>query len=643
MNTSYLNLIPNQIASLGDLIVSPFVSRYDWKRHIEHSQLPTAIKRVVSTVIKSTRLMRIEKSQVAQELLAHFEDGIQRNKSETELVDDFGDPKVAASLIRNSKLKGRSMFTKIFRGGLWSLLAAIAIYVGLYAYFHAAKPNPSTDYTIELNANIQKTSAADRAWNVYRDVWTKFEFGNEQADSPGQFKEIYYKNRDSNQDGRLMLPTDGAQWDLAVKKLDDSRELLDAFRLGGTRPSFGFELHTDLSQYSAEDIAALFPHYQGRAKDENDFNEVDRTLDRSLVGILLPHIQAMRSAARILHVDTRYALSQGDTERATQDIEAVFGMAHQVTDSQFLICSLVGFAIHNIGCEMVGESLRSPDGHFDREQLARIQTAVGKHSMKEFISFESERLMVKDMIQRLYSDNGKGDGRLTADGMNVYQQFTSSFYTNQPQGTNWVEHIALGLGQPLTLLTAASRKQMSDKADEIQNLIDENFHKPLYTKDVVDVETYKADLDDKFFLIKAFLPATMSLRSAVFRAETEQSAAQIVVAAYLYKMDNGEFPETLGQLVGKYLRSAPIDPFDGQPLRYKRTAEHFVVYSIGGDQFDDGGIPVLVSSYTPTRAATADEIENGNARPQRRGEIRYELNPSVKGDIELWPRAADDE
>ena len=37
------------------------------------------------------------------------------------------------------------------------------------------------------------------------------------------------------------------------------------------------------------------------------------------------------------------------------------------------------------------------------------------------------------------------------------------------------------------------------------------------------------------------------------------------------------------------LDGVPADPIDGAPLRYKRTADGVVIYSIGNDRKDDGG------------------------------------------------------
>jgi len=45
----------------------------------------------------------------------------------------------------------------------------------------------------------------------------------------------------------------------------------------------------------------------------------------------------------------------------------------------------------------------------------------------------------------------------------------------------------------------------------------------------------------------------------------------------------------LDALVPQFLSRVPHDVIDGQPLRYHRTADQFVLYSVGWNERDDGG------------------------------------------------------
>ncbi len=84
-------------------------------------------------------------------------------------------------------------------------------------------------------------------------------------------------------------------------------------------------------------------------------------------------------------------------------------------------------------------------------------------------------------------------------------------------------------------------------------------------------------------------------------------------------------PERLDQLTPAFLPVVPPDRFDGKPLKYGFVDGQPVVYSIGVDRHDDGGVP--------------PEDRNGYASrwepPSRVAEIRAEGLHC--GDWLLWP------
>jgi hypothetical protein len=66
-------------------------------------------------------------------------------------------------------------------------------------------------------------------------------------------------------------------------------------------------------------------------------------------------------------------------------------------------------------------------------------------------------------------------------------------------------------------------------------------------------------------------------------------SGRTALAVLAYRVTNGSLPSKLEDLVPAYLAAVPVDPFDGQPLRYKKLAKGYVVYSVGEDGFDNGG------------------------------------------------------
>jgi hypothetical protein len=65
---------------------------------------------------------------------------------------------------------------------------------------------------------------------------------------------------------------------------------------------------------------------------------------------------------------------------------------------------------------------------------------------------------------------------------------------------------------------------------------------------------------------------------------------QTHLAIRLYRLDEDRLPESLDELVPKYLPSVPQDPFATGPLIYRLSDEGYVLYSVGANRQDDGGI-----------------------------------------------------
>ena len=57
-----------------------------------------------------------------------------------------------------------------------------------------------------------------------------------------------------------------------------------------------------------------------------------------------------------------------------------------------------------------------------------------------------------------------------------------------------------------------------------------------------------------------------------------------------YRLERGHLPESLAELVPRYLPSIPLDPFSGQPLVYRQRSDGYLLYSVGANGVDDGGV-----------------------------------------------------
>jgi hypothetical protein len=74
--------------------------------------------------------------------------------------------------------------------------------------------------------------------------------------------------------------------------------------------------------------------------------------------------------------------------------------------------------------------------------------------------------------------------------------------------------------------------------------------------------------------------------------QTMVNEGAVACALERYHLAHGDFPESLETLAPQFIEKLPHDVIGGQPLKYKRIdAGQFLLYSIGWNETDDGGVP----------------------------------------------------
>jgi hypothetical protein len=85
----------------------------------------------------------------------------------------------------------------------------------------------------------------------------------------------------------------------------------------------------------------------------------------------------------------------------------------------------------------------------------------------------------------------------------------------------------------------------------------------------------------------------------VMNVETLRSMTIAAIALKRYQIKHGNYPADLNSLVPQFILTVPLDPVDGQPLRYRRKSDGtFLLYSVGENGMDDGGDPSLEKGVT---------------------------------------------
>jgi hypothetical protein len=63
----------------------------------------------------------------------------------------------------------------------------------------------------------------------------------------------------------------------------------------------------------------------------------------------------------------------------------------------------------------------------------------------------------------------------------------------------------------------------------------------------------------------------------------------VLLAVERFRLAGQTWPESMADLVPRFLPKPVLDPYDGQPIRLQNMGDNLVIYSIGPDGVDDGG------------------------------------------------------
>jgi hypothetical protein len=152
--------------------------------------------------------------------------------------------------------------------------------------------------------------------------------------------------------------------------------------------------------------------------------------------------------------------------------------------------------------------------------------------------------------------------------------------------------LAAGTGQGTgpRILPGMTRMGISDTLNYMGDCIEASKLPP--TERLAGFRAAAKKLDDLPFLhilIKTLAPATSRVAELDLRAHVHLDLARTALAIERHRLATGKVPERLEDLVPQYLKDVPVDPFDGRPIRYKRTEPGYRLYSILGDGQDNGG------------------------------------------------------
>jgi hypothetical protein len=304
--------------------------------------------------------------------------------------------------------------------------------------------------------------------------------------------------------------------------------------------------------------------------------------------MLLPEMQSLRTAARLLVLDARREAADGNAADALHDVARIQRIGRHSSSEPLLISNLVGLAIDAMALET----------------LAKVLPTLRKSDLAALDSSDIRDLVTTPpaLASHYYGEE--------AFGLSTFADMTDSrfgvanaleMFANQPRQPFLFRILPLTLLYRVFFLEAdlSGYRSIMRKYQQLA-AGSEPYPEVKKKTDAMEKELWDRSPGMMSSLI---VPAL----GGVFRAQAQdvarQRAATALVAATKQRLETGAAPETFDELAAQLVPPASRDPFTAdQPLVLKQTDDGLLVYSIGPDGEDDGG-PV---------APGADKVEGND-------------------------------
>ncbi|MEM8865652.1 MAG: hypothetical protein AAGF31_08945 [Planctomycetota bacterium] len=596
---------------MRDVLRGRIDGRLDWRRLVAKADLPDAAAERIEQVIRKARLWRSEQLDVAAELVAHFQDGHDAGASAESLVDAFGDPKLAAKLIRRSKTRCRPLWWQAWWWATRGLTALVGVYLLMFLWMLPGRPTVSVDYVQALNERATSVPPEDRAWPLYREAFLSLGAVREDAidevggqPRPGQvlwngvlefwrnadvFDAIEKAGQFDPDASAVNDPTTGepvgASWKEIKAWLVEHEDFLQQIRTAATKPTLGYQAGF-VQDYLPEDRRLFGVQVEQIAAESSQEANLE---NRLMIGVMLEHADPLRTAAEALVADTLRQAEVGSGEIALANVIAVLRIGKHLGEHPILISGYMQVGCHYQAIQAVRQILAQRADLWSEAQLRDLAHAFAAARLDANYWYAGEKTFFYDFVQRIYTDDGQGDGRIAGHGLALIS-FISDVNLPRPN------QLAARLADPALYFAMPSRAEMLAKFEELWALGEREVNMPLWRRkdqgggfQQAMIDLQQDPMEWRYTFIAVLMPAVVATGNIFERHAGKLDGVLIGIALELYRREHGELPTSLDELSPRWLPEVPIDRINGGPLGYRVVNGKPVVYSLGIDQDDDGG------------------------------------------------------
>ncbi len=523
-----------------------------------HSGLPPCAVEYIASVVRKVRYRRKVRRDIEAELTMHFEDELQscttteeRDAKARQVIEGFGDPKLLAVLCRRAKKRCRPLWAKVLVRSSQAVGIVILYTVVCMLPLVLGRPVVKVNYVEWLNERWKPQGAGVENAKQYYDQAVKL-----YVEPPEPVK-------------RAMSTWSMAleHWDASDRQalgvwLAENRAAFDAFRQGGNSVHY-WPVNAGGPTSQTNVLASL-------------------QMQANMTSQFIKTIEKYRKVATAFRGEIAYETSEGRVAEALDDCLVLQRVGRHLQGKNSLSEQLIGIVTEQSGYDGMLAIIERPD--VTGAALERVQVALlaAFDPQRRVIDLDCERAIWYDVIQRAFTDDGRGGGRVVGRGLlfaagKWSTNFARLFLFRYPDRRTTTEMVNRYFEQAQAALSIPPARSESEQPWQAAE------------------QTASGNM-----FLELVAPAHRRLGLQEWRVKTHEAATIAAVAIVRYKLDKGQYPARFEELVEVgCLPSLLADPFGKGPLSYRRTDDGFLLYSWGPNLSDEGGRPSVDANGEP--------------------------------------------
>ncbi|MBL8830677.1 MAG: hypothetical protein JNM18_27130 [Planctomycetaceae bacterium] len=293
------------------------------------------------------------------------------------------------------------------------------------------------------------------------------------------------------------------------------------------------------------------------------------------ISTMVPHIGTVRGVARLLQAQAVAASHEANSPLATDCLIGMLYTGRSMADEPIVVSALVQTTIRSMAASALESSfgvsaLSTNDlGRLERVVAYELESLDGAsmfHAERAFVHSFFTHLEQLDSVSYLATIGSVRNAR-SAVGM-----VTDPLYRPMIPADHAFALRMLNRGCVIAAQPTETQHQGFD--EWIREWAKSVLRGPLVYRNIV-----AGDL----------LPFSAKYSEYHARALAWLRVLQTTLAIEQFRLEYGRWPHEVVELVPKFAKETPRDPFDGQPLRMITDDKGVTIYSIGVNRQDDGG------------------------------------------------------